>query len=380
MAEHLVSYVTEMFPRQSYTDAPFLKRGATMATTAACKCPDPWSVCESDFPVGAPVAEQFAFLLNYAVLAPSSHNTQPWRFRVCEEFVEVFADRSRGLPVVDPDDRALTISCGAALFHLRLAMRYYGLGDAAELLPTSDSDLLARVRVGDMPADGADVQSMFRAILKRRTNRQLFEARDVPDSVLVDLQAAAKREGASLVIVRGDYRRTAIVDLIAAGDRTQLSNKSFRRELAAWVRPNHTDASDGIPGYGFGFSDVVALTGPFVIRTFDLGNFQAARDRELAEGSPVIGAITTSGDLPINWLAAGQALARVLLLARAHRVWASFLNQPLEVEALRPQVREALDLDGYPQLILRMGYASDVRPTPRRAVEEVIQTDTLRTS
>src|SRR3954452_5899746 len=166
-----------------------------MATTAACKCPDPWSVSEDDFPAGAPFAEQFAFLLNYAVLAPSSHNTQPWRFRVCEEFVELFADRSRGLPVVDPDDRALTISCGAALFHLRLAMRYYGLGDACELLPTSDSDLLARVRVSGMPAETTDVQAMFRAILKRRTNRQVFESRDVPDSVLVDLQAAAKREG-----------------------------------------------------------------------------------------------------------------------------------------------------------------------------------------
>jgi len=221
---------------------------------------------------------------------------------------------------------------------------------------------------------------MFRAIRKRRTNRHVFGSRDVPDSVLIDVQAAAKREGASLVIVRGDNRRTAIVDLIAAGDRAQLSNKSFRRELAAWVRPNHSNANDGIPGYGFGFSDVVALTGPFVIRTFDLGNFQAARDRELAEGSPVIAAITTAGDLPINWLAAGQALARVLLLARANRVWASFLNQPIEVEALRPKVREALDVDGYPQLILRMGYASEIRPTPRRAVEEVIISDALRTS
>jgi hypothetical protein len=173
--------------------------------------------------------------------------------------------------------------------------------------------------------------------------------------------------------VRGDNRRTAIVDLVAAGDRMQLANKSFRRELAAWVRPNHSDATDGIPGYGFGFSDVIALTGPFVIRTFDLGNFQAARDRELAEGSPVIAVLTTAGDLPANWIAAGQALARVLLLARANNVWASFLNQPIEVEELRPQVRQALDSDGYPQLILRMGYAPEVRATPRRPLSDVVR-------
>ena len=345
-----------------------------MAATAALKREDPWSVCEADFPAGAPLAEQFAFLLNYAVLAPSSHNTQPWSFQVADEFVELYADRSRGLPVVDPDDRELLISCGAALFHLRVAMRYFGLRDAVEVLAGSDPDLLARVRTEGPYTCSPDMQAMFRAMLRRRTNRQSFENREVPDPVLIDVQAAAQREAASLLILRGDLRRTAIVDLIAAGDRIQLSNKSFRRELAAWVRPNHSHSADGVPGYGFGFSDVVALTGPFVIRTFDLGNFQAARDRELAEGSPVLAVLTTVGDLPVNWIAAGQALARVLLLARANHVWASFLNQAIEVESLRSQVREALDTDGYPQLILRMGYAPDVRPTPRRPVEDVLRT------
>jgi hypothetical protein len=335
---------------------------------------DPWSVRAEEFPARAPRAEQFAFLLNYAVLAPSSHNTQPWRFCVTDEFVELYADRTRGLPVVDPDDRELLISCGAALLHLRIAMRYFGLTDVVEVLPTSDADLLARVRADAGRPTSPEIQAMFLSIQRRRTNRQAFEPREVPDSLLVDVQAAARKQAASLMVVRGDYRRTALVDLIAAGDRAQLSNKSFRRELAAWVRPNHSDASDGVPGYGFGFSDVVALTGPFVIRTFDLGNFQAARDRELAEGSPVLAVLTTTGDLPVNWIAAGQALARVLLLARASRVWASFLNQPIEVESLRTQVREALDADGYPQLILRMGYAADVRPTPRRAIEDVMQT------
>jgi nitroreductase len=345
-----------------------------MAATAALKPIEPWSVSERDFPADAPLAERFAFLLNYAVLAPSSHNTQPWRFALADQGVEIFADRSRGLPVVDPDDRELLISCGAALFHLRLAMRYFGLNDLVDILPSADVDLLARVRVDERHTAAPETQAMFRAILRRRTNRQAFEKREVPDPLLIDLQAAAKREAASLVIVRGDSRRTAIVDLIAAGDRMQLSNKSFRRELAAWVRPNHSEAHDGVPGYGFGFSDVVALTGPFVIRTFDLGNFQAARDRELAEGSPVLAALTTAGDLPANWIAAGQALARVMLLARANQVWASFLNQPIEVENLRMKVREALDTDGYPQLILRMGYAPDVRPTPRRVVSDVLKT------
>jgi hypothetical protein len=194
----------------------------------------------------------------------------------------------------------------------------------------------------------------------------------VPESLLVDLQTAVRIEGASLEIIRGENRRNALADLVAEGDRSQMSNKSFRRELAAWIRSNRSSTRDGIPGYGFGFTDLISVGGPFVIRTFDLGGFQAARDRELADGSPVLALISTEADTVRDWMAAGQALARMLLRARADNVWVSFLNQPIEVESLRPRVREALNTTGYPQLILRLGYGPDVRPTPRRPVSEVL--------
>jgi hypothetical protein len=199
-----------------------------------------------------------------------------------------------------------------------------------------------------------------------------FEDRLLPDALLVDLQNAARAEGAALEIIRSEKRRDAIVQLVAEGDRLQMSNKSFRRELAAWVRPNRGSNRDGIPGYGFGLADLVSVGGPFVIRTFDLGGFQAAKDRELAEGSPVLAVLSTEADTSREWIAAGQALARVLLRARAENVWASYLNQPIEVESLRPHLAEALGSTGYPQLLLRMGYGPDVRPTPRRSMAEVV--------
>jgi hypothetical protein len=151
-----------------------------------------------------------------------------------------------------------------------------------------------------------------------------------------------------------------------------MAQKSFRRELAAWVRSNRSTQQDGIPGYGFGFTDIVSVGGPFVIRTFDLGGFQAAKDRELATGSPVIAVLHTEADTTRDWIAAGQALARVLLRARADGVWASFLNQPIEVETLRPKLRDAVDITGFPQILLRMGYGPEVRPTPRRGLRDVI--------
>jgi nitroreductase len=334
---------------------------------------DPWKVSEEEFPRSGESEEKLRFMLNYAVLAPSGHNTQPWLFSVSEGEVKLRTDRTRGLPVVDPEDRALVISCRAALFYLRVAMRHFGYEADVEALPDPDDpDLLARVLLGADHKETEEELMLFQAIPERRSNRGPFEDRQVPGRLLSALQAAAWEEGTWLHLFEDENAKHTIAELIAEGDRTQLADKRFRRELASWVHPNRTKSRDGIPGYAFGFGDLMSLAGPFAIRTFDMGKGQAAKDRQLAEGSPVLAILGTEGDAPSEWLAAGQALARVLLRARAEGVWASFLNQPIEVPELRPRLREAIGVEGYPQLLFRMGYGPEVRPTPRRPAEEVL--------
>jgi hypothetical protein len=98
-----------------------------------------WNVSERQFPKDGTKSEQLKFLLNYAILAPSSHNTQPWLFKIVgDDIIELYADRTRGLPLVDPMDRALTISCGAALSHLLIAIRHFGYAYELELFPDSN--------------------------------------------------------------------------------------------------------------------------------------------------------------------------------------------------------------------------------------------------
>ncbi|MBI3910781.1 MAG: nitroreductase [Armatimonadetes bacterium] len=334
---------------------------------------DPWTVDETQFPATGSPAEQLRFALNYAVLAPSGHNTQPWRFKISGDAAEVWADRTRALPVVDPEDRELAISCGAALFHLRIALRHYGFAAATETLPDANvPDLLARVHLGGRRSATPDGQMLFRAITRRRTHRMSFEDREVPGSQLMELQAAAEEEGAWLHVVRGEPARHAVADLIAEGDHRQWADPRFRHELAAWVHPNRSSSRDGMPGYTFGMGDLASCVGPFILRTFDLGRGVAARDRQIAEGSPVLAALGADGDAAAEWLAAGQALARVLLRACVEGVSASFLNQPIEVPELRPRLRALIGRPGFPQLLLRMGYGPEVKPTPRRPVSEVL--------
>jgi nitroreductase len=159
---------------------------------------NPWEVSSDDFPIDEGSEEKLWFILNYAVLAPSSHNTQPWHFRIHSHEVDLYADRTRALPASDPDDRELTMSCGSALFHLRVALRYFGYASRVEFFPEgNEPDLLARVHMGPKCETEAEDVLLFQAIPKRRTNRLAFPENPVPEEVLAVLEGAAQTEGAT---------------------------------------------------------------------------------------------------------------------------------------------------------------------------------------
>ncbi len=332
-----------------------------------------WTVSDDEYPhLGTP-ADQLRFMVRYAVLAPSNHNSQPWRFVVRDHAVELRADRTRALRVTDPGDRQLLISCGCALFHLRVAIWHFGHLDRTHLLPSpGDPDLLARVSLGEEDAPTAKQEALFAAIPRRRTNRQLFRDDPLPDELKRELVKAAVRESGWLHFVETHDERNAIADLIAEGDRQQWADRRFRLELASWLHSNNGEERDGIPNSAQNAGDLLSVAGPIVIRTFDLGEGQAAKDRDIAAYSPGLVVLGTDADEPWAWISAGQALARVLLRARADEVWASFLNQPIEVPVLRSQVTELIGRSGHPQIILRLGHGPNVNPTPRRTVEEVL--------
>lgn len=341
-----------------------------------------WDVKEADFPKDGRLSEKMIFLLRYAILAPSGHNTQPWLFKIVgNNVIEVYADRSRALPLVDPDDRELIISCGAALYHLRLAANHFGIADEVQLLPAknSNTDLLVRISLKDDDKGTIKKQAerdapLFEAITKRRSNRSSFENRRVPDDLLASLKDSASANGTWLDVIDEEDKKNTLADLISQGDRIQLSDKRFRRELAAWIHPNRSKSQDGMPGYAHGVTgDIASHLGPFLIRTFDIGKGQAAKDKELATGSPVLAVLGTGADEPLNWIKTGQALERILLRARADNIWTTFMNQPIEVPELRPKLLQALGrATGFPQLLMRMGYGKEVKPTPRREIDDVI--------
>jgi hypothetical protein len=337
------------------------------------KISDPWSVRAADFPHAGSSIDKMRFLLNYAVLAPSSHNTQPWLFRLHGDGVDVIADRTRALPVVDPHDRELVLSCGAAIGMLRIALRGFGYAGAVELMPKpNDPDLLATIGLGEPHNTTCGEIELRDAIPRRRTARVAFEQRSVPSSVITSLQAVAANDWIMLRVFGTKAERADLAQLVAEANRLQFADPSFRRELAAWMHSRHGLTHDGMSLSSMGVPDILTPIGAATLRSFDIGNGRAAASEDIAALTPALAIVATDRECPEDWLLAGQALANILITAAAAGLVCGYLNQPIEVPGLRMRLAQMLLPHTYPQLILRMGYGPAIPPAARRSVEDVI--------
>ncbi|GAO04701.1 hypothetical protein [Anaeromyxobacter sp. PSR-1] len=334
----------------------------------ALPAPDP-----RGFPSWGGPTERLRFLLAYAVLAPSRHNTQPWWFEVRGDEVGLHADGARALPEVDPDGRELVMACGAALANLRLAAAHFGHATSAEIIGTHRRDgLVARVRLEEHRALSPEDEELFQAIPRRRTNRLPLDGREPPEGLVTRLLREARAEGAWLRPVEAHQRR-AVAELVAEGDRRQWANPRFRAELAGWIHPSGSGRRDGMPAYAVGMSDAAARLQPLVARLSNPARAEAERDRRRTLASKALLVLSTAHDGLAEWMVAGIALQRILLRATAAGLTVAYFNQPVEQDGLRGPLREAVGDPGMPQLLLRLGYGPEVRPTPRRTVDEVLR-------
>ncbi|MGB0960672.1 MAG: Acg family FMN-binding oxidoreductase [Halocynthiibacter sp.] len=332
-----------------------------------------WSLKANEFPQKGSFEAQAKYLLRYTVLAPSSHNSQPWRFRIGAQSVDILADRSRALPVVDPLDRELIISCGAALATLEVAAQHFGFDPQIVMAPDpKNQDILAHVR---LPKGNKDTYgALLPAILQRRTTRASFGPRTPSDAVMDACAHHAAQGGVYFSFFTDADTRKAVAELVDAGDHLQFSNPAFRRELASWVHSVGAGARDGMSASGFGMPDVLAPVARFALRRFDIGNGVAAGDvKKILNGTPMLALLSTDADNTGAWLQTGRALGLILLDLTAHGFTASFLNQPIECVELRPKLRDAVGAAGVPQILLRIGEATD-KPSPsqRRALGDVL--------
>lgn len=308
----------------------------------------PWNIDERRYPASGSLEDKARFLLGYAVLAPSNQNTQPWRFSVRGPTVDFLADPGRHLPIADPDRRELHISVGCALENFLIAAEHFGLGHQVELLPDRhDSDLLARVHLEAAGEPSPErPRELFDAILERRTTRQTFEDREVPEDWLSRLHACAKQDGIRLLLIDDPEAKAWIGQVIAETDERQLADPAWQEEEA---------------------------------RLRSLGAIEEGAsafrcDTEAFDSAPLFGVIISLEDDPASRVRTGQAFERIYLTATAMGLSIQPVSQILELGAPRDVVADVLGLGAaLPLQPFRLGFGeSQRRPSPRRPLEEVL--------
>lgn len=319
-----------------------------------------------------PIApDQVEYLIATAARAPSIHNTQPWRFRASQYSIELYADPGRKLRV-DPLGRELLISCGGALFGLRLGMRSLGYMPAVDLLPDpARLRLLARVSLGEPAPMNVAERAMLEALPHRHTHRGQFTPDALPTGLLPGLQHDALAEGATLVFLDRAYAYEHLADIAAAVTRRQDVDPLARADMRDWTRDPASHARDGVPASAFTATGD-HHRGRLPQRDFDLGRGLGLLDT----GGPPPAAtavLLTPGDGRGDWLCAGQALHRVLAHAASRWVFATMHTQPLEAAVIRELIRDRLALPGAPQMILQLGLARSTNSTARRPPSELLE-------
>jgi nitroreductase len=315
---------------------------------------DVWRIDADAFPADAPLAERARFLLRYAILAPSSHNSQPWEFVVEDDTIEVHAAEERWLDVADQDRRELSISLGCAVENLRIAAERFGIG--LEIAYHDDTPPVVVTLRSDSDSSPDPQLDLFDQITERSTNHHLFRDEALGEPIREALLNCAAEDSVTVEMIDGSERKDPLAELQAEADRLQMDDPDYRRELGHWI------------GIGaLGDSWLKARIGQAVVAHLDIGGSEAKKNSKLIQSAPVVGVLTTDSDAPSARVKTGQVFERVALSATAEGVAVHPMSQILERPEMREELASLLDGEGtFPQHLFRLGYSqADQDHTPR---------------
>jgi len=307
----------------------------------------------------------------HARLAPSVHNTQPWRFVLVDRTLEIHSDPHRRLPVLDPTGRQLLISCGCAVFNARVGLAAEGYQPVVERFPSPDQpNFVARIGLGELATTPPPIGVLDDSVIARQTNRRLFADEDVHPGLAGQLVEAVAAEQAVLVEVPDLSRRQAVARLSQEADRLQNADPAYRAELRAWTTDDPS-RPDGVPALA-----VPRVTGQvqvdMPIRDFDTRGAGSLPPEDRSQLDRSLFVLTTPGDDPLSWLRAGEALEHLWLEVTRQGYVASLFTQVIEVPYLRQQLRVELELTGYPHVLIRVGKAGLTSASMRRRLADLV--------
>ncbi|RCV88760.1 Tat pathway signal protein [Vreelandella rituensis] len=312
----------------------------------------------------------YSGLVRYATLAASSHNTQPWIFKLEKNRIWILPDLSRRCPAVDPDDHHLYASLGCASENLLLAAEAAGLRGFCSYDPSTSG-----VQI-DFEKTSPFRSPLFDAIPKRQCSRVEYDGSPLSAEQLRQMEKAGQGEGVSIKLFTDTDQKEQIARYVAEGNTAQFGDAAWVRELKSWIRFNGPEAvtsGDGLYGPAMGNPAVPRWLGLLAMRFGFSAKKQNQKDCRNIRSSSAIAVLVSDIDDKPHWIEAGRCYERLALQATALDLRTAFINQPVEVAPLRAKFARFLGVGNRrPDLIVRIGRGPEMPRSLRRPVEEVL--------
>ncbi len=316
-------------------------------------------------------APELGDFVRHATLAASGHNTQPWKFHIAETRIDIMPDFSRRTPAVDPDDHHLFVSLGCAAENLAIAAGSRGRPGALSFEPSGEGSVA--LTFGGAPSGDP---ALADAIARRQSTRSEYDGRDIDAAGLRSLAAAAAVPGVDLILLTHRSAIDRVRDLVIAGNDAQMADASFTRELSTWLRFSPRQATrtgDGLFTATSGSPIMPEWLGPTIFKWFFTAAAENDKYARQIKSSTAIAIFVSKREDHEHWVLAGRAAQRFGLQATRLGLAHCFINQPVEVASLRPELAALAGLPGRrPDLVMRLGHAPPLPFSARRPARTVL--------
>jgi nitroreductase len=323
-----------------------------------------WEIDSKNYPEGGVLIEKLRFFLRYAILAPSSHNTQPWKFSLNDNTILVYIDLDRWLKIADSDKREIYISIGCAIENLLITGKYFGFSSTIDYFPQGDdNELIASIKLHEEEfiPNKEDV-ALFNAIPQRHTNHNIFEDKSINEEDIESLKALFIDDNIELYITNDSEIKKKVDDLIIQADIKQFSDPEYRNELGYWI-------GEGV----FGTPWLISKVGKIIVKYTDQGKKTAAKDEKELLSASHLAVITSKDNSRLSQIKSGQFYERLALKATEKEIRTHPMSNILELPEIKQEIKSLIpEKNVFPQHTFRLGYAEADKHSPRRDLNEVL--------
>lgn len=315
-------------------------------------------------------SEVLTYLVELALLSPSSHNTQPWKFHIDPKnnLIQLECDPSRQLFISDPTKREFYISLGCAIATLEFAAESLGIKTNTTYDLKGNNIAKIKINYQKITANKDGLES----IVNRRSNRLFYDKKSINSDSLKEIQKKNIGE-ADLFIVQDENDINFLADRTKKATLDIMSDKNFRNELGKWVRNNKTKKHDGMPGFVQGMPTPVSFVATKLIPNVNIAKGQAKKDASRVQHSAAVFLIMTSKQNPEAWLDAGRVYAFTTLTAQRNGISTAGVSASIIDQITSKEIITHFKLKETPVALIRAGYCSKkVKPSPRLTIEHVL--------